>query len=252
MKLKKIRNKINKNIIENKSQIWVSVVIYTLVALLALILVLNTGLPLMTELKEKSTFNKIKDNMIELDKNINELSKQGEGSQISVSFDVKEGNIYFKNGGIVWEYETTSNIMLPRTSIKIGNLLIASNSNVQTIEYQDSYVFRTTIKNDTFEVKFKKINSPENPGFINTSQIIEYISFNDNKITGFDFFINKNESSSVGIGYIDFIPKGNNTNLGKAKAIAYVNSSFGKYKLEFTLDSYADFLIVNFKDFQPN
>ena len=47
------------------------------------------------------------------------------------------------------------------------------------------------------------------------------------------------------------IPPGNNSNLGSAKVIAHMNTGFGDYDLEFTLQSYADFLTVNVKNFRP-
>ncbi|MEM4397302.1 MAG: hypothetical protein QW757_01600 [Candidatus Woesearchaeota archaeon] len=240
----------NRNI-KKKSQIWVSVIIYTLVSVLALTIVLNTGMPIINELRERASFNKIKDNMLFLDNTINDISKQAEGSQQNVFFDVKEGEIYFKDDSLIWEIETSNNILKSKTSEKIGNLII-TNSNVQTIEYDSYYIFKNRIKNDSFEVKINKINSKENPSTINTSQIISYIKYNDNQIQGFDFFVNKNETTSIGNGYIDFFPKGNNSYLSSAKAIAYVNTTLGYYEIEFSLKSNNDFFSVKLIDFIPN
>ena len=47
------------------------------------------------------------------------------------------------------------------------------------------------------------------------------------------------------------VPSGNNSNQGYAKVIAHMNTTFASYDLEFTLESYADFLTVNVKNFQP-
>ncbi len=235
-----------------KSQIWISVIIYTMVALLALVLILNTGLPILTEMKERSLFNKIKDAMLDLDRHITDIAKQGEGSQAAVSFEIKEGEMKFLDNQLIWEIETSSKLISPRTSTKIGNLIISSNSNIRSFELEDYYIMETFIKEDNFSVRINKFNSKEAPGDINTSRLIEYISFNGEKMDGnFNFYINNNETSSLGTGYTEIIPAGNNTNVGSAKVVAHVDSDFGKYKLEFTLESYADFLIVRVKNFKP-
>ena len=67
----------------------------------------------------------------------------------------------------------------------------------------------------------------------------------------FIFSINNNASSINGTGYTEMIPSGNNTNLGRAKAIAHMSSNLGNYDLEFILESYADFLKIKIKNFNP-
>ena len=67
----------------------------------------------------------------------------------------------------------------------------------------------------------------------------------------FKFNLNNNDTSGQGYGYTKMVPAGNNSNLGRAKVIAHMNSSFAEYDLEFTLESYADFLIVKIKNFRP-
>ena len=45
------------------------------------------------------------------------------------------------------------------------------------------------------------------------------------------------------------VPSGNNTNLGRAKVVAHMNSTFAEYDLEFVLESYSDFVTVKVKNF---
>jgi hypothetical protein len=235
-----------------KSQIWISVIIYTLVALLALVLILNTGLPILTEMKDRSVFTKIKDVMLDLDRQITEIANQGEGSQAAVSFEIKDGEMKFQDNQLIWEIETDSKIISPRTSTRLGNLIISSNANVRTFELNDSYLMETAIKNDNFSVKINKKGTKESPVAYNTSQLIEYVSFNGNKMDGvFNFIINGNLSSINGTGYTELLPSGNNTNLGRSKVVAHMHSDFGSYDIEFVLESYADFLTVRIKNFRP-
>ena len=66
----------------------------------------------------------------------------------------------------------------------------------------------------------------------------------------FSFSINDNSSSTEGTGYTKLVPSGNNTNLGRAKVIAHINSTYASYDLELVLESYADFITVKVKNFE--
>jgi len=235
-----------------KSQIWISAIIYTMVAVITLVIILNTGIPILTDMKEKVVFNKAKEVMLELDRQISEIAAQGEGSQAEVSFEVRDGEIYFYDNQLIWEIETKSQLMSPRTSITQGNLIISSNANVRTFETDNTFIMQTKIKDDTFSVEINKLGSEAFPISFNSSVIIIDITFNVEGMLGdFIFSLNNDPNSVEGIGYIEMIPQGNNTNLGTAKVVAHMDTQFGTYDLEFILQSYADFLIVNVKNFRP-
>src|SRR3989344_6932850 len=114
--------------LKRKSELWVSVIIYTLVAVLALVLILNTGIPLINDIKDRAVFSRIRDTMIELDRHIRSIAGQGEGSQATVSIEVRDCELHFQDNEIIWELETESKIISPRTSTTIGNLIISSNA----------------------------------------------------------------------------------------------------------------------------
>ena len=239
--------------IRKKSQIWISVIIYTLVSVLALVLILNTGIPILTEMKDRAVFSKIKDVMLDLDRHITEIANQGEGSQATVSFEIRDGEVIFTDNQLMWELETKSKIVSPRTKTVLGNLIISSNANVRTYELSDSYMMNTTIEDDSFSVKINKKGTSTSWEYYNTSEIIEYIQYNNYQIDGskFNFNLNNNITSARGTGYTKMVPNGNNTNLGRAKVIAHMNSTFAVYDLEFTLESYSDFVTVRVKNFEP-
>jgi hypothetical protein len=232
-----------------KGEIWVSAIIYTMVAVLALVIIMNTGIPLLTELKDRSVFEKVKGIMLDLDMKITEIANQGEGSQATLSFEIRDGEMKFRDNKIIWEIETKSEIVSPRTSTKLGNLIISSNANVRTYQMADYYVMETEIKNDTFRVVANRLGSKTNPVYFNTSQIIENISFNGVDMPGtFTFNLNGNMSSAAGVGYIEMLPGGNHTNVGKARIVAHMDTNFSQYDLVFVLNSYADFVAVNIKN----
>ncbi|MBN1502987.1 hypothetical protein JW930_05575 [Candidatus Woesearchaeota archaeon] len=237
---------------KKKGQVWVSAILYTLVAAMAIVIILQTGIPILSRFKDQATFTKTKDVMLNLDKHITEIAREGEGSQRVVTIDITDGKLIVDNNQIVWELETKNKLIDPRTSQIEGNLIITSNANVQTIETDNDFIMQTQIKNDTFSVNISKIGSRNNWMDINTSSLLNYISFNDNMMNGtFNFSLNYDPSSTSGNGYTEMIPSGNNSNLGKAKVVAHINSSFAEYELEFVLESYADFLIARVKNFVP-
>jgi hypothetical protein len=242
-----MKNKKNK-----KAEVWVSVIIYTLVAILALALLLSTGLPILNEMRERTVFSKTKDIMLELDRHLTDLSNQGEGSQSTVSFEIREGKIFFDEDQITWEIEAKSPIISPRTTSTLGNLIISANANIKTYESNTGYLLETKVKDIPFRVNITKIGDKNNWEPINTSKLINYIEYDTNKMDGaFNFNINEVEESTIGNGYTIIIPQGNHSNLGRAKVVAHINSSFAEYDLEFTLESYADFLTVKLKNFEP-
>ena len=238
---------------QKKAQVWVSAIIYTLVAILALVLILNTGIPILTELKDRAVFEKVKEIMLDMDEHITEIASQGIGSQSSVSFEVKDGEISFDNNQMIWEIETKSEIISPRTRTKIGNLIIASNANVRTIETSNHFIMESYILNDTFRFAVNKLGSSGSLVSYNVSDVVANISYNGDNMDGdFKFSLNDEPTSMNGTRYIEMIPSGNNSNLGSARIIAHMNSEFANYDLVFTLGSFADFVTVNIKNIEIN
>ena len=107
------------------------------------------------------------------------------------------------------------------------------------------------IQNDTFRVVINKTGNEYSWVPYNVSQIIENISYNGNNMDGdFIFNLNNEPTSMNGTGYTEMMPSGNNSNLGSARVVAHMNSSFADYDLVFTLGSYADFITVNIKNIE--
>lgn len=232
-----------------KGEIWVSAVLYTLIITAAIILILKVGVPIIEKMKDKTSFSNAKETMLGIDKTINDIANEGEGSQRIIPIEIKNGKITLKNNEISWTLETKTNIMESRSSENFGNLKVSSNANVNTIEYNDSFTLETTIEGDQFNVSLKKIGSEQNYSNITTSELINSIYYDGERLNGtFNFSINNDDSTSSGTGYTKMIPNGDNNNVGNAKVIAHINSTNAEYDLEFTLESFADFLTVELKN----
>jgi len=247
---------------QRKSQMWVSAILYILVVVVALTLILSVGIPIINEMKEKIAFNRAKDTMLNLDQHIVDIASEGEGSQRVIPIEINAGKLKVENNQLIWELDTSADIVTSRSKIDVGNLIIVSNANVQATTYthdgqNGSFILQTELgatdvtAGDVFLVNISKIGSEQNWTYINTSSLINYIQYKNNTIDGtFSFSINDNSSSTEGTGYTKLVPSGNNTNLGRAKVIAHINSTYASYDLELVLESYADFITVKVKNFE--
>ena len=243
-------------ILSKKGDIWISAILYVVIIVVAIALILNTGLPIINQMKDKIAFTKARDTMINLDKHIEDIASEGQGSQRLVPIEIGKGKLKVKDNKLVWEIDTESKIISSRTKIDIGNLYIVSNANVQATTYTNSFILQTelgatdTTAGDIFLVNITRIGNETNWTSINTSGLINYIAYKNNTISGtFSFAINDNSTSTSGNGYTKLIPEGNNTDLGRAKVVAHINSTYAEYDLEIILESYADFIITRIKNF---
>ena len=253
---------LTKNNKNRKSQLWISAILYILIIVVAITLILSVGIPIINEMRDKIAFNRAKDTMLNLDQHIVDIASEGEGSQRIIPIEISAGKLKVENSQLIWEMDTGAEIVTSRSKIDIGNLVITSNANVQartnTYDTENgSFILETelgatdVVRGDTFLVNISKIGSEENWTYINTSSLINYIQYKNNTIDGtFSFSINDNSSSAFGTGYTVLVPSGNNTNLGRAKVVAHINSSYASYDLELVLESYADFIAVKVKNFE--
>lgn len=243
--------------LQKKGDIWISAILYVVIIVVAIALILNAGTPIINQMRDKISFTRARDTMLNIDKHIEDVASEGRGSQRVVPIEIGKGKLKVKNSELVWEIETDSKIVSSRTKVDIGNLYIVSNANVQATTYNDFYILQTElgatdkISGDIFLVNISRLGNETNWVSIDSSQLINYINYRNNEIAGtFSFALNDNLSSSSGNGYTRLIPSGNNTDLGRAKVVAHINSSYAEYDLEIILESYADFIITRVKNFE--
>ena len=230
-----------------KGAIWVSAVIYVLVGIVVLTIVLEAGIPFIKGLQEKSNVNRARNTLTALDQNIQDVAKEGQGSQRIVPIDVSDGTINVQDNKIRWKIETNSKVVEPRSRVELGNLVIASDVDVNAVDYPGFHV----LENSRILVNFTRFGSKANHSSINTTSLINYIQFKDSgdKTSGvFTFFINKNASSSVGTGYTELLQAG--SGLAGGTLHAFVNTTIYQYDLMLTLDSKADFLRASIENFR--
>ncbi len=246
--------KYQRSIMNRKSQIWVSAVLYTMVAAISIAFILQAGIPLIEGMRDRSIFNNMKNQMLVLDQQIESVASEGRGSQRYVPLEVSHGEIILDEEGLRWQMTTNTRIVEPRSSYKVGNLLVSANSDVTAREYEDHYVLR----NSLIEVSLLKAGSRDVPVPINTTDIIANVTiFDGGNITdpSFTFGISGDESSREGEGYTTLSRTG--SRLGSATHVTHLDIYDEgvldySYELHITLDGEADFIRPEIKNFRSH
>jgi hypothetical protein len=224
-----------------KAEMWVSAVLYTLIALVAMMLILEAGTPILQRMKDKTTFARTKDMMTSLDKQIQDVAAEGAGSQRVVPVELREGQMIIADNKIKWEFETATKIIEPRTKQDLGNLVISSDTTVTAWDNGTYYL----LENDYLIVNISKYGNSSTWVPINTSEIINSINFKetDSTLSGvFSFVVNQNETTADGNGFTSLMEQG--TELPRAIVVTHMNTTAAEYDLRLTLESKADFIIV--------
>lgn len=232
---------------KKKGDIWISAVLYMLIAVAVVLIVLKAGVPQVNKMKDQLLFSKAKQTMLMLNDEIRSVANEGYGSQRVVPVEIDSGVLKVENNRLVWQMKTKSKIMEPRTKISLGNLIITANADVSSHEYTYAYI----LSNSRILVNMTKYNSYKSKGPIDTREIIKYIQYDGNKVSGtFSFLINNDPESAVGVGYTELLDEGDD--LGFATVVAHVNSTKFNYDLEITLESQADFISARIKNLKIN
>lgn len=123
-----------------KGQIWLSAVSYVLITIIIIVLLLNTGLPLLEKVRDKSIYSRTKEVFLDLNEQIKDVQAEGPGSQRVIPIEIPKGTLAVENNQIKWTMESKAKIIEPRTKILLGDLIIGDDSFItleDTREYLD-------------------------------------------------------------------------------------------------------------------
>ncbi len=230
-----------------RGEIWISVVIYVLIVVVVMLLILEAGLPILNNARDRSSYAKMKETMQTLDQQITDIANEGQGSQRVIHLDVPKGDVEVSDNKLIWKMETGTKVLEPRTRVDQGSLVIASDLDVTATEYATSYI----IQNSRILLNVTKFGSSTNWTAIDTSSLINYTEFKDTGArTGgkFKFVVQKSENSTTGNGYTSLKETG--TKLTTAVVTSHVNNSNYEYDLKISLDSKADFFRATIENFR--
>ena len=230
---------------KNKSQIWVSAVLYLLVTLVVMFIILDAGIPLVQNMRDKTIFTRTKDNFINLDQRMKTIIHSEPGSQEVIPIDVKKGEITFTKNAMLWSMDTDANIIEPKTEINTGTVKLLNNIDVSASVGGDTYLFQ----NSYIKLILNKYGDDKTKTYvpINTTKLIKsvmYLSTMDEiDCSKNSVNINVGDFPNAGTGYTELLGEGDF--LKSATYVAHINTTMGRYKIIIKLDSVSDFVIIN-------
>ncbi len=120
--------------LNKKGDVWISVVLYTAIGVIALTIILSAGLPLIQKMRDKNTVAQTKALMAVIDENIRAVVSEGPGSRRFLSpLEIKAGDLFIQadsvapNGDrVYWTFKTTAKMVEPRWDSN-GNPIIDAN-----------------------------------------------------------------------------------------------------------------------------
>ena len=115
---KKIRNffkpRTLSNLSNKKGQIWISAVLYILIIVVAITIIMNTGLPVLEKMKDKTIFAQAKNALTNLDQYVQRIKDEGQGSQRVIPIEIRKGKVSVEGNRLVWQLETEAEILESR------------------------------------------------------------------------------------------------------------------------------------------
>jgi hypothetical protein len=214
-----------------------------------MVIVLEALTPVLDNIKDKSVFTRMEDAFLGISQQVREVGLEGRGSQRIIPIEVHKGTLTVADNTLRWEMDTEADILEPRTQNELGNVLITSNAEVTAAEHNDSF----TLENSKLIVIFSKLGSANNYTNFTSDLIINNIYYKTQDKTTeiaspsnrvFKFYINGEDAATSYIGYSEIGKTGKY--LGYSTVTVHIKNSTAdrEYDLVFTLDSEADYLLV--------
>ena len=224
-------------------------IIFLALTISATVIVYEAGVPVIKRVQSAALVEQMKDTFSELDRLIRQVASEGQGSKRTVYLTLDQGKLVVNSTEdvVYWEFDTDAFIISPRTDQRFGNIRVGSNLDTKTWEgtYQgtDCYI----MENEHLIVYARKIGTPTSYAAYDTSQILLAIYHKDLdkwlNNTGFlEVNVDGSTASRSGNGYTDLVETGKHLPYGTVTA--FMNSSYTRYRINFTLQSGTDFLEI--------
>ncbi len=145
----------------NKSQIWIETVIYTLIGLAIIGILLAFAVPEIQEKKDQMLVKQSIDMLRQIENKIEEVRYYGPGNRRVIETKIEKGNLIINPKQNAIEYNTKSKYMYsqPGEEVEIGNI------NSTTKEVGEEYEIMLELKYENINITFlrKEKNKTLNP-----------------------------------------------------------------------------------------
>lgn len=220
-----------------RGQVWVSTILYFTLTLVLIIFLLNYFRPTLDRIKTNSEMKALEKEAMKFNDILEELIKEGKGSQKEIDLALEKGSILVTNDSL--------KVVLPRVSDdliekEISDKVVITTKNEIFISENSTHY---ELKNAYIRIKLKKYGNSSNHVSINTSEIleeIEYLETNSIINPDFSFYIGDDESTSIGTGYTELIKSDFYNSFGKINI--YMHTSKVNYMFSIVLESDMKFI----------
>jgi hypothetical protein len=226
----------------------VSAVIFLAFLIAATAIIYTMGIPVIEKMQCVAATEKMKSAFIELDKIVQKVASEGTGSKKPLTLTIDTGILTVDpdNDTIYWKYECPAPVISPRTSKNYGNVIVGSNLETSAYEVSCSGSDAYVLENEHLRACLKKIGNETNSVSYNMSEVLLSILQKDINeqlpLVSLKISIDNNETTESGTGYTKLVKSGDYLPYGEA--IAYINTTYISYRVNFILESGADFLII--------
>lgn len=239
-----------------------SAALYIGVSIAAISTAISIGAPALEDMRDAEAVRNMQSFMSQLDATVQEVVAEGEGSTRTIDISMDRGRLEYdeETNSLIYELETNADIISPQTSRRSGNIVLASNANVDVYnvteggenapsDYQgpDCYM----MENQHVQACVKQVGSQNDLQPINSSDIMTYYRFKeeDRRLEGnMTVQLDEQFNSSYGSGYT--VPETTGSFIGTGRLRARINSEYGySYDIIFQLPSGADFLQIDVQNF---
>ena len=226
----------------------ISAVIFIGLTLAVAVVVYNAGMPVVQRMQHAAAVESMKGVFLEMDKIIEDVASEGNGSKrtVSVRFDVGKLSVNGSSEKVYWDFESESLIASPRTSVSFGNVVFGSKLDTSAYESVYQGIQAYVLENEHVRAYFRKIGSPTSPENYDTGQILLAVWQKDLNqcmpLQSLGISLDSNPASEAGTGYTALEQAGED--LPYATVSSYMDSDYANYFVNFTLESGEDFLII--------
>lgn len=226
----------------------ISAIIFIAITISVVAIVYQSGLPIIEKMQQTAAIERMSEAFSDIDNLVQRVAFEGNGSRrvFDIRIDMGRFAIDTANDLIIWQMPTQNMIIVPRIADFFGNLIIGSALETSAVEGDYSGTPAYVLENQHLRVYLRKIGSVSSHASYDTSELLIAVYHKDLEqwmpIESMEISMDNDPDSESGSGYTvlersgDFLPYG--------RVNAYMDSAWGSYCINVTLESGADFIQI--------
>jgi hypothetical protein len=225
----------------------ISAILFIAITLTAVTIVYNSGMPVIKRLSTAAAVEQMKDVFQGIDSTVKEVAAGGNGSRrtLFLSLDPGKFTVDPSSDSVYWTLDTDALVISPRSSQTYGNVVFGSE--METAAYEDTYQGASAyvLENSRLTAYLLRAGSPGSPQPLSTSDLLLglYSKGLGRWLNGsLEILMDGEPASSQGSGYTAV--EAESSTLPKGVVEAHMFTPYLNYTIYFTLESGADFLMV--------